>query len=111
MRRTLLTGFLGVVAASAIQQGCSIEVPSTSAEVSAGALHANARDAASDGSTSVREARAPDTGAFDPVPPGGERSFLLATGGLQLVVAGANQGLRLTPANVATDADVFDVHQ
>jgi hypothetical protein len=42
---------------------------------------------------------------------GKTRSYLLAASGTQLVVTGQPTGLLLTPANLATDADVFAIHQ
>jgi len=42
---------------------------------------------------------------------GETRSYLLAASGSQLVVTGQPTGLLLTPANLATDVDVFAIHQ
>lgn len=39
------------------------------------------------------------------------RSFALASGGVQLVVTGSPLGLQITPANLAADVDVIEVHQ
>ncbi|HVU02978.1 MAG TPA: hypothetical protein VHE30_14560 [Polyangiaceae bacterium] len=41
----------------------------------------------------------------------GARHAKLATTGAQLVVSGPELGLELTPADLATDADVFAIHQ
>ncbi len=42
---------------------------------------------------------------------GPSRSFALASGGVQLVVSGSPLGLQITPANLADDNDVIEVHQ
>ena len=52
---------------------------------------------------------APDaSGAVDAAP---SRSFALASGGVELVVTGSPLGLQITPANLADDNDVIEVHQ
>ena len=58
-------------------------------------------------SESPDAARAPDGGA----PPSGARAFKLASSGAQLLVSGQDLGLQLTDANLASDTDVFAVHQ
>ncbi|HEX7663861.1 MAG TPA: hypothetical protein VF407_05100, partial [Polyangiaceae bacterium] len=42
---------------------------------------------------------------------GPARSFKLASGGVQLLVTGPEIGFQITPANLATDTDVVEVHQ
>jgi hypothetical protein len=42
---------------------------------------------------------------------GSTRSYLMASGGVQLVVGGPGIGLQITPANLADDAEVIEVHQ
>ncbi len=42
--------------------------------------------------------------------PGG-RTLALASGGTQLLVTGSNEGFQITPANLATDVDVIEIHQ
>jgi hypothetical protein len=41
---------------------------------------------------------------------GATRPYRLASGGLQLLVSGPDIGLQITPANLATDVDVVDLH-
>lgn len=60
-------------------------------------------DAAADQST----ADAPVTPPAD----AGSRPFALGGGGVQLVVTGPDLGLQITPANLADDVDVIDIHQ
>ncbi len=45
--------------------------------------------------------------AFDSGP---GRLYRLASGGVQLLVSGPDLGLQMTPANLATDVDVVDLH-
>lgn len=42
---------------------------------------------------------------------GPARSFRLASGGVQLLVSGPELGFQITPADLATDTDVVEVHQ
>jgi hypothetical protein len=88
--------------------------------------------ACSNDSTAVRSTRGPDGGGGAPstggaapmrespdatpardagAPPRDARSFALASSGAQLLVSGQDVGLQLTDANLATDVDVFAVHQ
>ena len=57
-----------------------------------------------------------------PRPPGGDdRDFAaadaaiprpqLASGGVQLLISGADLGLQITPADLAADSDVIEIHQ
>jgi len=41
---------------------------------------------------------------------GPTRPYRLASGGVQLLVSGPDVGLQMTPANLATDVDVVDLH-
>ncbi len=60
-------------------------------------------DASSDATTAI------DTGLL--VDAGPPRSFQLASGGVQLLVSGPAIGFQITPADLATDVDVVEVHQ
>ena len=60
-------------------------------------------DAASDATTATDSATSLDAGA--------PRSFKLASGGVQLLVTGPALGFQITPADLATDVDVVEVHQ
>ncbi|HEX8790995.1 MAG TPA: hypothetical protein VF765_08575 [Polyangiaceae bacterium] len=54
----------------------------------------------------VRDAGDAETGA----PDGPMRPYRLGSGGVQLIVSGPDLGLQMTPANLATDVDVVDLH-
>jgi hypothetical protein len=63
-----------------------------------------AGDASADGTTSSNDSAVSlDAGA--------PRSFHLASGGVQLVITGPELGLQITPADLATDVDIIEVHQ
>jgi hypothetical protein len=79
---------------------------------------------AADGSTTMAAtdaARGPDGGSTPdapygpdapaPIDAGPSRPYALASGGVQLLVSGAALGLQITPANLADDNDVIEVHQ
>jgi hypothetical protein len=73
---------------------------------------AGAPDAASN-SAKEGGGGAPSNGAeaSSPADASASRSFALATGGVQLLVRGPALGLQVTPANLADDDDVLEVHQ
>ena len=62
------------------------------------------QDAGASAASNVPDA----SGAADAGP---SRSFALASGGVQLLVSGSALGLQITPANLADDDDVLEVHQ
>ncbi|HEX4334604.1 MAG TPA: hypothetical protein VH062_01750 [Polyangiaceae bacterium] len=86
----------GGAVTSAANGGASGASPSSGGAAATGSGRGGAEspDAGVDGSSTARP-----------------RAFRLATSGAQLVVTGPDLGLQLTDANVADDADVFDVHQ
>jgi hypothetical protein len=53
-----------------------------------------------------------DAAAIDgPAPDAAPPPLLLAAGGVQVLTTGADLGLQITPADLATDADVVELHQ
>lgn len=60
-------------------------------------------DAAIDGTTSGDGATIGDGGA--------PRTFRMSSGGVQLLVSGPAIGLQITPADLATDVDIVEIHQ
>jgi hypothetical protein len=54
-----------------------------------------------------------DASAIDAAaaPPDAAAKLRLANGGVQLIVTGSNTGFQITPADLATDADVIEIHQ
>jgi hypothetical protein len=66
-----------------------------------------------DGAPPVDASTAPEAGTGEAGAEGGvsARPFLLASGGVQLIVTGSPLGLQITPANLAADDDVIEIHQ
>jgi hypothetical protein len=76
-----------------------------------GASHETATDGGRDATSSV-DHHASDVGQDHAAShDAASRPYRLATGGVQLLVTGPALGLQITPANVAADSDVVDVHQ
>ncbi|MEO7110257.1 MAG: hypothetical protein ABI183_07465, partial [Polyangiaceae bacterium] len=99
MRTRALVGSLLAAASAALF--ALVPIACSSADDSGAALESDA--ASSDSTTSADVGFAIDAGA--------PRSFRLASGGVQLLVTGPEVGFQITPADLATDVDVVEVHQ
>jgi hypothetical protein len=85
---------------------------SLSLSLACGGSHSSA--VASDGGTdATSDATSSDGGSAEGATgeAGTTRPYQLATGGVQILVTGPTTGLQITPADVAMDADLIDLHQ
>ncbi len=71
-------------------------------------IDGGAPDAGADGGADGGVDAGTDAG---PIEAGPTRSYRLASGGVQLLVDGGSLGLQITPANLADDADLVEIHQ
>ena len=107
---------MGVASALCACSGDSgSSVIDASADTRADASHTSdaGPPSSADGGSEADGPKAPDAGdagaATDTALPG--RTFGLASGGVQLIVTGSPLGLQITPANLADDDDVLEIHQ
>lgn len=68
-------------------------------------------DASADSTSDAGTDATTGTDAGTSLDAGAARSFKLASGGTQLLVTGPALGFQITPADLATDVDVVEVHQ
>jgi hypothetical protein len=61
--------------------------------------------------SSPQDAPAGDAATMPDAPADAAPRLLLANGGVQLLVTGSNVGLQITPADLASDSDVVEIHQ